>query len=140
MNCADCHKKANNFIEKNISVDVQKQVEEHLQNCKPCALIYNKLQVVLDFIEKEKALKLNPFLTSRIMATIENSEIKTAKSPVFAYASQSLLIAASVAIALFIGVAAGNLYQTKPAQQVQQEEVAQFNDATLESMNLFLIE
>ncbi|MGZ5222318.1 MAG: hypothetical protein ACXWC7_19680, partial [Chitinophagaceae bacterium] len=68
-------------------------------------------QLIESLIEEERNTESNPFLVTRIMAAIEKEKFAEVKqiSPVW----KTAMVAFSLAAAVFAGVAAGSLYQTK---------------------------
>ena len=68
-------------------------------------------QLIEDLIQKERNTEANPFLSTRIMAAIEKKNFSEVKqvSPVW----KTAVVAFSLVAAVFSGVAAGSLYQTK---------------------------
>ncbi|MBK6937321.1 MAG: hypothetical protein IPH18_10905 [Chitinophagaceae bacterium] len=66
--------------------------------------------LVEQFIMDEKSIELNPFLTTRVMASLQNrKEVKVKQlSPVW----RTAIVTFGFAMAVFIGFAAGNLYNT----------------------------
>ncbi len=75
-------------------------------------------QLLKDFIKEERNTEPNPFLSTRIMAAVEKTgkEQVMPVSPVWKIA----VITASLFVAIFSGIAAGNLYQpmNNPADAV----------------------
>ncbi|MBL7743681.1 MAG: hypothetical protein JNN00_09445 [Chitinophagaceae bacterium] len=73
--------------------------------------INNIDQLLEDFIKEERNTEPNPFLSTRIMAAVERRGGKQLLplSPAWKIA----VIAASLFVAVFSGITAGNLYQPK---------------------------
>ncbi|WP_010662174.1 hypothetical protein [Marinilabilia salmonicolor] len=56
------------------SGEMTQEMQEHMDECASCKETYEKEQLLFDFVEEEKALKISPFVTTRIMAQIERVE------------------------------------------------------------------
>lgn len=82
-----------------------------------------------ELIRKEKEIKANPFLSTRIMAGIaEKKEVKHI-SPFW----QTLAVAASISIVLTLGIGVGSLY----TQNQQEYADLHINDSRIENLNLY---
>jgi hypothetical protein len=140
MNCQQCHILLEDFRDNKMSVEIKGQVEAHLAGCKKCAEDLQLINFSKKVIESEKAIQSNPFLSTRIMSSIEELELKQAEKqsiPSYQKVLRPALITISIAAAMFIGIMAGNLFQPKqPANQIPVE-LAYMNDAALESVNVF---
>ena len=85
-------------------------------------------------------MQSNPFLVTRIMATIgelEQNRESALQVPFFQKVLRPALVGFSVAAAIFIGIVVGNF--DVPAQSAKKlpVEMAYMNDMALESVNLF---
>jgi hypothetical protein len=67
-------------------------------------------RLVDDFIQAERRTESNPFLATRIMAVLEQSQSQNTKrlSPVL----KTILVGCSLAVTIFTGILAGNLYKS----------------------------
>ena len=79
-----------------------------------------------DFIKKEKATEPNPFLVTRIMAKIDAPVSKSVKI------WQSLAVAASFSLVIFIGIEIGNSYNT-----ASNYAVLNLNDSNIENLSIY---
>ncbi len=88
-------------------------------------------QLLEDFIKEERNIEPNPFLSTRIMAAIEkkNNEQLMQVSPVWKTAA----VAISLFVAVFSGIAAGNLYQSS----ANTTDVVLINDGSMENFGLY---
>ena len=84
-------------------------------------------QLIEDLIQKERNTEANPFLSTRIMAAIEKKNFSEVKqvSPVW----KTAVVAFSLVAAVFSGVAAGSLYQTKSTKP----DIVVMNDDRMEN-------
>ena len=137
MNCSTCQKNLSTYLEEKLPKDIQRLTEDHLNNCSRCMVFYNEMRIASGLIDREKANASNPFLATRVMATIEQLEAPFYKESVYRRVLQPILIAASIAIAVFVGIKAGSFYTTKPTSRTVPTEMAMMNDAALESLNIY---
>lgn len=88
-------------------------------------------QLLEDFIKEERNTAANPFLSTRIMAAVEKTgdEQVLPVSPVWKIA----VIAVSLFVAVFSGIAAGNLYQPKTGAT----DAVLINDDSLENFGWY---
>jgi len=138
MNCQVCQKVSDAYREGKLPGDMKTQVEDHLATCKECEDIYNMQVLAERVISQEKELLSNPFLITRIMEQIEDSETPHYKTvPAFTRVLRTAIITSSLAAAIFLGVMMGNIY--KPTVDLHRIplELAMMDDATIESVNIF---
>jgi len=65
--------------------DIRIQVENHLGICRDCAESYRLNKLAFNVILEEKEIESNPFLVTRIMAGIEELDLKYKSSLQFRY-------------------------------------------------------
>ncbi|HMT73007.1 MAG TPA: hypothetical protein PKA77_03000 [Chitinophagaceae bacterium] len=82
--------------------------------------------LVEQFIVEEKSIEHNPFLSTRVMAVLDNKKQQNVKrlSPVL----RAAIVSFGFAAAVFVGFAAGNLYNTED----KKAEVVLVNDDAME--------
>lgn len=143
MNCKECHKKVEVFVKGSLPEDELRLVREHLLECRSCNDAFVALAIVEKVVAKEQQLNVNPFLKTRIMANI-NSLPLTQPNEAFQLARNwklhPVLVAASVIVTIFLGVAAGNLIAPINNQDPIPEELTYLNDAILESLPVLMID
>ncbi|PKP11289.1 MAG: hypothetical protein CVU09_03170 [Bacteroidetes bacterium HGW-Bacteroidetes-4] len=141
MNCTECQTKITSYPEEKPSPETLQSMKTHLQSCKNCRALYAASVWVDTFVTEEKRIKVNPFMTTRVMAQIEK---QTALSPnsglVRLLNPQVLLVAASIVLALFLGVSAGSFYQPATFTEQVPEEFQYLNDAGMESLTYLINE
>ena len=137
MNCKSCQKELEAFREGSLAPGSRNMVKAHLEGCRECAWIY-KLEVFADrVIDQEKDMESNPFLVTRIMAQIEDSETAGIRnSPVFRGILRPALLMISVAGALLLGVLIGNIHTPSSGGNEIPVELALMNDAVIESLDM----
>jgi len=67
--------------------------------------------LIESFVAEERNKVFNPFLSTRIMAAIDKKKIE--KMVIFSPVWKTAVIAVSLLVAVFTGIATGGLYQTK---------------------------
>lgn len=137
MNCQLCQKELDAFGEGKLPRDIMTQVESHLKGCETCAGMY-KLQILAaKVMNQEKELQPDPFLATRIMASIENLENSEYKPvTLFKRMLKPVVITVSMAAAIFFGIMLGNLSRPATYRETIPVELALIDDATIESVNI----
>jgi hypothetical protein len=115
------------------------QVEEHLLTCSECTEEYRMLKLADRVINQEKEVLSNPFLRTRIMAMIENRDILQEENSSFYHRTfKPAIIALTFTASVLTGVLLGNIYQPVGKRDIIPYELMIINDATIESVDLFL--
>lgn len=88
-------------------------------------------QLIEDFIQEERNTESNPFLSTRVIAAIEKRKLESIKqgSPVW----KTVAVGLGLFVAVFSGIAAGNLYQTKS----EASDVVLINDNSIENFSFY---
>jgi hypothetical protein len=136
MNCQLCQKELNAYREGILSDDMITQVEAHLKLCAECDECY-RIELLADsVINQEKGIIPDNYLTSRIMAKIENPEETgyITISP-FIRILKPALIMTSLAAAIFVGVLIGNIYKPSARDMSRPVELALIDDIAIESVD-----
>lgn len=143
MNCKTCQEIVIRYQKEAIPADTKPLIKAHLDTCETCQKFFAASKVIHEFVANESKVQVNPFLATRVMAQIEALEQKqTGKSLVTARVQklQPFLLAASVIVAVFLGIQAGNLVQTGNTVNQTPEELMYLNDAAMESLSVFMNE
>lgn len=137
MNCQLCRKESDAYLAGKLSEDMKTQVEAHLQSCEECAEDYYLQSLAEKVITREKTIYPDPYLTTRIMARLENSEETADKitSP-FIRVLKPFLIITTMAAAIFVGVMIGNIYKPPLRVSARPVELALMDDLVIESINI----
>ncbi|MCW1736116.1 hypothetical protein [Anaerorudis cellulosivorans] len=86
-----------------------------------------------NFIEGEKQIRPNPFLSTRVVAEIEKrQQAKAEKTPRW----QAVMVAISIAAISLLGITIGNAY----VDSVSQEITMNINDNEIEKLDYYLFE
>jgi predicted anti-sigma-YlaC factor YlaD len=137
MNCQLCQKELDAYSEGKLPDDMKIQVQEHLQHCKDCAEIYNLQLLTQKIINEEKVISPDPYLTTNIMAQIENPEVTDYKfiSP-FTRVLRPAMIITSLAASIFLGIMIGNIYKPSARVLPRPVELALIDDVAIEAVNV----
>jgi predicted anti-sigma-YlaC factor YlaD len=137
MNCKLCQKELDAYREGRLPLDMKTLIEAHLKECKECAAIY-KMDILADrVIDQEKNMESNPFLSTRIMAGIEDIETASLKKePVFSGIMRPGLMMISLTAAIFLGILFGNISRPALSENTIPVELALMDDVAMESVDL----
>ena len=137
MNCQLCRKELDAYRGGRLSDDMRTQVEVHLKLCAECDESYRIESLAESVINQEKVLSPDDYLTSRIMARIENPEETGYRtiSP-FGRILKPALIMTSMAAAIFAGVLIGNIYGPSDRNISVPVELALIDDVAIESVDI----
>jgi hypothetical protein len=137
MNCQLCRKEIDAYRGGKLPADMMTQVESHLKTCEACAEIL-RLQAITDRVMNlEKETQSDPFMSTRIMALINNTEAQGYKTrTTFTRALKPVLVTVSMAAAILYGVLMGNLSNPGSNREKIPLELALIDDATIESLNI----
>jgi predicted anti-sigma-YlaC factor YlaD len=138
MNCDLCKRELDAYREGRLPDGIRVQIETHLQNCHECAEYYKVITLAEKVMDEEKSAQPNPFLSTRIMAGID--ALKNEQKQAYQGILKPVLISVSIVIAVFLGITMGQLY--KPAKQTNAlpTELTYMDDASMESLNVFVTE
>lgn len=141
MNCKSCIQNMETYLEGNLPDGTRIQVEEHLATCEACTVQYRTWTLADRIMNEEKNVLPNPFLSTRIMASIERlDEVQTKRrNPFQQHVLKPVFISVSIAAAAFFGIVSGSLYQTDSPNGTIPVELSYLNDANLESVDLYSV-
>lgn len=93
-------------------------------------------QYINELIKREKQMEPNPFLTTRVMAAIENSEKQSQRSelkrvPLW----QAILVTMSLVAVALLGITIGNAYVDSTSSKM----VVNINDSQIENLGFYNI-
>ncbi|MFZ1369457.1 MAG: hypothetical protein WAR78_03695 [Ferruginibacter sp.] len=91
----------------------------------------NIQQKIDQYIQEERNTAFNPFLSTRILAAIDKKD--KAETYIVLPAWKTAVVAISLALALFTGIATGNLYQSNN----KEPDVVLMNDNRMENFGFF---
>lgn len=138
MDCQLCQNLSEAYRRGKLPDDMKTQVKAHLQICTKCSENYQIQALVENVINHEKKLLSDPSLADRIMAGIENYENTGNRTvPIFRKILRPLVIATSLAAAIFSGIIIGNIYKPYTNEKTIPVELVLFNDSAIESADVF---
>jgi len=138
MNCELCHKEFDAWHKDRLTPAMRDQVESHLKTCSECNEFY-RIQILTDrVIAGEKDLQVNPYISARVMAEIENRQAEGKAS--FPRILRPVLITVSMVAAVFLGVMMGSIPQRNLNGNELPVELALIDDAELELIGILLNE
>ena len=133
MNCQLCQLELDAYCEGRLPDNIRSQVEIHLESCIKCAESYRIIILSNRIFKEEREVKSNPFLSSRIMAEIENQEKHYMdRETVYTRIIRPGLIIGSMAAAILIGIFLGNF--SSNSQNTIPDELAMIDDSAIESI------
>lgn len=134
MNCKSCRENLDAYHEGKLTPDTNTLVESHIKNCEACHRVYDEMLLAERIIATEKTLEHRPFLTTRIMAGIENLNRELNPETVAAGILRPVFISLSIAAALFAGVILGKWSVSTEIPERIPVEFAMADDNALESV------
>lgn len=141
MNCQSCQRESDYYLKGSMPYEERMQVEEHLRTCSECNKEYRMLILADRVINQEKEELSNPFLTTRIMAMIDNSDIlPDEKKSYYHRALKPAILALTFTTSVLTGILIGNIYEPVGNRDKIPYELTIVNDASIESVDLFLEE
>ncbi len=112
MNCTKCSEILDEYLAGTLKPELSAQLIQHLNHCQRCYDLYHLLSHTQELIKEEKNYSVNPFLTERIMSQLEHQHSDYSENRLIQLVhkvARPALIAASMILAVFTGIAAGNL-------------------------------
>ncbi|NLN31077.1 MAG: hypothetical protein GX158_07595 [Bacteroidales bacterium] len=134
MNCRLYQKEFDSYPDGRHSSLTKDRIESHLRECRDCREFYRIQMLAEKLISEEKQLKVNPFLSTRVMQEIENQEVLTQKW--IPGILKPALVVLSVAGAIFLGVLMGSIPAVNRGIRPVPLELSLINDARLESVDM----
>ena len=138
MNCELFHKEFDAWHKDILTPAMRDMVESHIKTCSDCNEFY-RVQILTDrVIAGEKELQVNPYISARVMAEIENRQAEG--KVFFPLILRPVLITVSMVAAIFLGVMMGSIPQRNLNGNELPVELALIDDAGLESIGILLNE
>ena len=141
MNCQLCGELSEAYAEDKLSCLIKDQVEAHLSECVYCRDVYRLQALAGKVMEREKETSSDPFLATRVMAMIENTEVNHhIHDPLFRRVLRPVLITAVLSAAVFYGITIGNMFHRVADRQAIPVELALIDDGSIELLDLLSTE
>ena len=139
MNCQLCQQNLEAYRQARLPGRTMNLVKEHLEGCGVCSEIFRLETLAAKTMEHEKEMTPGVFTSRLIMDRINglNDHQTAAESRGIL---RPVMIAASLAAALFAGILIGNLYQPSAGNSQEPEELRLMNDTEMESLIYLLNE
>ncbi len=143
MKCELCKKELDAYLEGRLTEGTRALVDAHLKECSECAAVYMVDSIANKVMDGEKDLESNPFLVTRIMANIEQTELQRTEIkgiPVYSRVLRPAIIGMSIVAAITMGIFAGNAYSPNIPSSGMPQELAYIDDASLEGIAILTTE
>lgn len=153
MNCKQIHKLLPDYVDLNLSKEKSEKVHLHLEDCRECSALYQRLKDTLVLLKPTSDVSEQPFYYTRLKQRMEN-KIKSRESifniVIFKKVLQPAIYFASLIIAVYIGILIGS-NSSIPNQFSKLDEEINYikefseynylNDVEIEPIeNLFLVD
>ena len=129
MDCNIYQKTIPHFADGDLNQANMEAFRKHTEQCPGCRAHYQRFMEIYSLAGKDKIVSDNPYLFTRIMASIEAKREATKHRQSFAL--KPVMLAASIAIPLFLGILFGYSF-------VQQEQIKRDNANLIQNMNTLL--
>lgn len=135
MTCRECIQHLDKFDGSTMQM-LPRQVVEHLCTCESCSLAYRTMQAVDAYVASRVVQQPTPFLTAKVMTKIGQPRLQVMPDR----KTRKLLLAASVAATITLGIMVGNLYRTEAHIATNSNEMVVIDDTNMESISLLTSE
>ncbi len=143
MNCEFCREEIDKYLEDSLPEGRRQQFENHLGTCAGCSEILRMLKIADLVMSDEKRIEPNPFLSTRIMAKLDEKELekpfsvfKTITGRIF----RPVLITVAIAVSIVLGIGIGNLSTAEYLFRQVPDEITYIDDAGIELLDIYLTE
>ncbi len=136
MTCKECIQHLDRFNGSTMQMHPN-QVVEHLSSCQSCAAAYRAMQAVDAYVDSQQQMQPSTFLAARVMAQVAKQPIR---KPLHVSRVRPLMLAASVAATIVLGIVVGNLFKAQTHTVSSTNEMAIIDDSHLESISLLTSE
>jgi hypothetical protein len=93
MNCKQVQNKLIFFIEGDLNNTDSASFKIHIDGCSECQYLFNQIKSSLEFIERDNAIDVNPYFSTRVLAALENKKNQTSVLNLFRIKKYSLRLA-----------------------------------------------
>lgn len=127
MNCHQAKQYMIFHAEGSLSLGLATDLNSHLAVCRNCSHVYNEIRLTLDTSEKSKQVRVDPWFAGRVEQQFLNLSSQTLKKnqrleTVIRYI-RIIPVAASLAIALWVGILIGSELSLKFTGQSDAEDL-----------------
>lgn len=140
MDCETCKNKFSDYFSSDLPAEKAHLVKAHLDQCADCQKAYSIYVLTEQVIAKERAVPVNPFIGTRVMAGIEAMDrpVSVSLTSSLRKGLQPVFIAASIVVAIMLGISVGNAYTDSMSKTDIPTELIVLNDASMESLDLLV--
>ena len=114
------------YIEGNVSADLKKEIQKHLDSCAECQSYSETVVDFLKALDTEKSIRVNPFLINRIEAKLHSNgaeQILPLRSRLIrTYSYYAAVIVIALGIGVYSGKQLGNMLNTNDKSVVITSE------------------
>ena len=141
MNCTDYQDKFDRYVEGRLTDNLRQEIDDHIENCFECRELLALTELSELVFREEKKIESNPFLSSKIMAQLEDKQRARSESEILSIrVLRPILVAASIILAVILGISVGNMSSSVYLSHQLPDELIYINDAEIESLSLFITE
>lgn len=111
MDCKKVHRLLEDYLDNNLTKNLQTQVKSHLLSCNGCNKVYQNLKHSLEFLKPTSEISEQAFYYTRLKQTMENriSKKDTILSTLITRkVVQPIIYLTSLIIAVYIGILIGS--------------------------------
>jgi len=110
VNCTEIENNLVFFIENSLAKNKMTDIQNHLNSCNNCSILYQKMKADFLFIKHDKISEINPFFYNRVAEQLQKEE--SSKTSVISLKTKQFYIqvaayAAGIIIAVFLGIGLG---------------------------------
>lgn len=136
MTCRECIQHLDKFDGSKMQM-LPKEVVKHLRTCESCSLAYLTIQAVDAYVASRVKEQPTPFLTAKVMNKVGQQQKSQSMQD---RRIHKLLIAASVAATITLGIMVGNLFRVGSHISTTSNEMNIIDDSYMESISLLTSE
>jgi len=70
LSCKDLLEELGNYLDDEVSVDLRRELEEHLAECRPCKVVADSARQTVKIVAGCRSFELPPKFSAKIMAKI----------------------------------------------------------------------
>lgn len=119
MECKTIQKKLSAFKDKELNVELSREIEKHLESCFACKTVFQQIKDVDGFLNVQTEVRANPYFLTKVRAKI--GETKSAKPAFTGKLLFPAYIAAGLLFGAFLGITAGKAVMTPSPLQNSAE-------------------
>jgi len=112
MKCLHIRNDLMDYLEGGLNPTRQQEVSRHLETCSDCRGFSYRLKGMFEFIEQEKVVEYDPYMFTRIQATMDKPAVQ--RQPLFlAGMLRPALLAIVLLLMVYTGIRIGRVFSYK---------------------------